>query len=270
MHTFRIGEVAERSGFSASALRYYEGIGLVTPSGRTAAGYRIYDENAVVRLGFVARAKQLGCTLEEIADLVAIWDGTRCGPLQRRFHELVTDKIGDAHRQVEALTAFTAQLHTVAAQLAGEPVDGPCGEGCACLKDASHAKPVAVALGVRSDGPPISCTLDQAATRGRVSDWRAVLDDVDHRITGHDGSLRLEFDSGLDIIELARLVDAEQRCCAFFSFSITVDSRGIALEVSAPEDGTDMISALFDEPKLATAQPKPQRTTARHIQESAT
>ena len=98
--TYTIGEIAERSGFSASSLRYYEGIGLVEPASRTESGYRLYDDHTVNRLAFIARAKQLGCSLEEIADLAGIWDGERCGPVQRRFHELVTAKIRDAERQI--------------------------------------------------------------------------------------------------------------------------------------------------------------------------
>ena len=81
MRTYTIGEVAERSGFSASALRYYEGIGLVEPSTRTGGGCRVYDDGALARLAFISRAKQLGSSLEEITDLVEIWDGERCGPV---------------------------------------------------------------------------------------------------------------------------------------------------------------------------------------------
>ena len=91
--TYTIGEIAQRSGFSASSLRYYEGIGLVEPACRTDSGYRLYDDHSISRLAFVARAKQLGCSLEEIIDLAGVWDGERCGPVQRRFHELVTSKI---------------------------------------------------------------------------------------------------------------------------------------------------------------------------------
>ena len=50
MSTYTIGETAERSGFSASALRYYEGIGLVDPPARTASGYRLYDDDTLARL----------------------------------------------------------------------------------------------------------------------------------------------------------------------------------------------------------------------------
>jgi DNA-binding transcriptional MerR regulator len=132
MSTYTIGEVAERSGFSASALRYYEGIGLVRPATRTGAGYRLYDDDTLTRLAFVARAKQLGCSLEEITGLVDVWTGERCGPVQKRFHELVTAKLAAAERQIDELTALAGQLRHAAVQLAGPPVDGPCDEGCVC------------------------------------------------------------------------------------------------------------------------------------------
>jgi DNA-binding transcriptional MerR regulator len=130
--TYTIGEIADRSGFTASALRYYEGIGLVEPASRTEAGYRVYDDGTLTRLTFIARAKQLGCSLEEITDLVGIWDDERCAPVQKRFHELVTAKLEAAERQIAELTALAGQLRVAASHLAGPPVDGACSEGCAC------------------------------------------------------------------------------------------------------------------------------------------
>jgi hypothetical protein len=55
--TYTIGETSKRSGFSASALRFYEDIGLVDPVGRTAAGYRLYDDDSLDRLSFIARPR---------------------------------------------------------------------------------------------------------------------------------------------------------------------------------------------------------------------
>ena len=132
--TYTIGEAAERSGFTASALRYYEGIGLVVPSTRTGGGYRVYDDGALARLAFIGRAKQLGCSLEEITDLVEIWDGERCGPVQRRFHDLITAKIADAARQIAELKQLKGQLEDAATLLAGPATDGPCGPECACVQ----------------------------------------------------------------------------------------------------------------------------------------
>jgi MerR family transcriptional regulator, copper efflux regulator len=142
--TYTIGEVAERSGFSASALRYYEGIGLVPTAARTASGYRLYDDETLSRLTFIARAKQLGCTLEEITDLVGIWDGERCGPVQKQFHDLVTTKLAETQRQIDELTALADQLRHAALQLAGPATDGPCNEDCACLALEGATAPVAL------------------------------------------------------------------------------------------------------------------------------
>lgn len=142
MDSLTIGQVAGRTGFAATTLRYYEDIGLVTPASRSAAGYRLYDERALERLAFIAHAKQLGCTLEEITDLVAIWDGDECAPVQRRFHELVTEKLAETEQRIAALEAFSDQLRVAATRLAEPPEDGPCDERCACL--AEQLAPVAL------------------------------------------------------------------------------------------------------------------------------
>ena len=68
----KIKQVAEASGFTTATLRYYEQIGLLPEASRTPAGYRMYDQRTLDRLSFIARAKQLGCTLDEIAGLTNI------------------------------------------------------------------------------------------------------------------------------------------------------------------------------------------------------
>jgi DNA-binding transcriptional MerR regulator len=246
--TYTIGEVAEASGFSTSALRYYERIGLVSPSSRSDAGYRVYDDRTLARLAFVRRAKQLGCSLEQITDLAGIWDGERCGPVQRRFHELITTKIGDAQRQIGEITALVAQLQTAASQLSGEPVDGPCGEGCACVSDPRPVEAVPVALSAVPADPPIACTLAGAAMPDRRAEWQAILAGARSRTHSSDGALRVELDDAIALAELSRLVMAEQECCAFLSFAITVDARGIALEVRAPDGAADVVATVLGVP----------------------
>ena len=248
MSTYPIGEAAQRSGFSASALRYYEGIGLVEPATRTDSGYRMYDDQALARLAFIARAKHLGCSLGEITDLAAIWDGDRCGPVQRRFHELVTDKIDGAQRQITELTEFAAQLRTAAEQLSGEPVDGPCDDNCACVAPASSASTSAVVIGAKPVEAPIACALGGDARVSQVADWAIVTSRAIARTATADGGLRLEFADNLEFGELARLVVAEQQCCRFFSFALTVDHRGTGLEVRAPADAAEVVAELFGTP----------------------
>ena len=246
MSTYTIGEVADRSGFSSSALRYYEEIGLLTPAARTEAGYRTYDDGAFERLAFIARAKQLGCSLEEITDLLTAWDGERCEPVQHRLHELVTGKIGEVQQQTVELVAFGAQLQAAAAQLAAQPVDGPCDDGCACATAATATMPVSVVFGARADAPAIACTLEGGLTAmtDRINEWRALLAHAVGRSSDGD-VLRVELSADVPLAEVARLIAAEQACCTFFAFAITVDERGIALEVRAPAEAAEVVAAVF-------------------------
>jgi MerR family copper efflux transcriptional regulator len=243
--TFTIGQVAERSGFSASALRYYEEIGLIAPATRTEAGYRLYDDHALSRLAFVARAKQLGCSLEEINDLLGVWDGEQCGPVQRRFHDLVTDKMRSTQGQIAQLIAFASQLQAAAARLDVPPIDGPCDNDCACMADDAARTSTPVMLSVSTASAPIACTLNADAIPERIDQWQSLLTKVRARVTTPDGRLRIEFGDGVDLGELARVVAAEQQCCRFFDFAMTIDRRGIALEVDAPDEAAEITSAVF-------------------------
>jgi DNA-binding transcriptional MerR regulator len=241
MTTSTIGEVAERTGFTTSALRFYERVGLVKPAARTPAGYRLYDDDDVVRLRFIARAKQLGCTLEEIQDLVAIWAGDRCGPVQRGFHQLVTAKLEAGRDRISELQDLDGQLRAAARQLDVGPVDGPCGHECACH---AVAAPTAAALPA-----PYGCGLDEAELPGRVAEWARVLRAVLARTPLDGGGLRLHLGADADLGRITRLIVAEQACCPFFAFTLTVDQRGTALEVRAPAGATDAVSALFGPPE---------------------
>jgi MerR family transcriptional regulator, copper efflux regulator len=248
MSTFTIGQVADRTGFSASALRYYEGLGVVTPAARTEAGYRLYDDATLRRLTFIGRAKQLGCSLDEITDLLAVRNGEQCGPVQRRLHGLITDKIRATQDQLAELTAFGAQLQSAAARLDTEPIDGPCGDECACVSDGSTTSPTAapvVLVASPASDPPIACTLEPDAMPDRLADWQTLLNNAKPRSLMSDGRVRIELDDDVDLGELARLARAEQHCCAFFSFTLTLDMRGIALEVGAPDVAADLVHTVF-------------------------
>jgi DNA-binding transcriptional MerR regulator len=247
MTTLTIGELAQRSGVTTSALRYYEGIGLVTPTARTDSGYRVYDDQALERLAFIARAKQLGCSLEEVADLLIIWSTEPCAPVQRRLHTLVTAKLRGAEQRLAETSALATQLHHAADQLSAPPIDGPCADDCACNGGrAGVSRPLAAVAAPPDTGqPPFACTLDTAAIPGRRAEWQSILGHVDTRTRAHGGALRLEFSASVSPGDLAQLVSAEQQCCAFFSFTLTFDARGPALEVRVPDGCEDAISSLF-------------------------
>lgn len=67
----RVSDVAERSGFAASALRYYERQGLIAAS-RTDGGQRRYEREVLRRLAFIAAARRVGLSLEEIREALSL------------------------------------------------------------------------------------------------------------------------------------------------------------------------------------------------------
>ena len=95
------------------------------------------------------------------------------------------------------------------------------------MSDAAGTQPNPVELIGRPDHPPIACTLDGGSMPDRLADWRALLDHTRSRVTTADGALRIEFEDHVPVGDLAQLVAAEQNCCAFFAFAITVDQRGV-------------------------------------------
>lgn len=72
-----IGEAARLSGVSAKMVRHYESLGLLPKVGRTDAGYRQYSEAEVHTLRFIKRSRELGFSMEEIAELVGLWQNRR-------------------------------------------------------------------------------------------------------------------------------------------------------------------------------------------------
>jgi DNA-binding transcriptional MerR regulator len=248
--TYKIKEVSQRTGFSAATLRYYEDIGLLPQSIRTASGYRVFDDQTLERLAFIARAKQLGCSLDEIADLTIAWEGGRCGPVQDRLRTVVADKLEGARRQIVELMTLSADLQHAAATLELHRPNGPCDDRCGCVAETNDAAAPTrpVALGAKptelGDSPAIVCTLATDSMSGRLDQWETTLAHVTHRDT-IDGGVRATFGAGVVLEELTRLVAAEQVCCQFFSFAITIDGRGTALEVRAPDEALPIVHALF-------------------------
>lgn len=249
--SLRIAEVADRVGISTATIRYYERIGVLPAPERADNGYRVYDDRTVERLEFVARAKQLGCTLDEITDLVTAWDGGECGPIQERLRTLVADKLAAAQAEVVELVALTADLRRAAAALEHHRPLGRCDDQCGCITDTTaikHDAGVELTAEPMRDDVPNACTLRADEVPGRLDDWNAFVDLDGVRRSAIPGGVRLAFGDQVDVAALARLASAEQDCCQFFSFRIGIDRAGVTLDVAAPDGALDLVQAAFGAP----------------------
>jgi hypothetical protein len=190
----------------------------------------VYDDRSLLRLTFISRAKALGLSLDEIAEVADLWDSDRCGPVQDRLRTVLADKIAACDRQARDAEALGRQLRHVAAGLEGHRPDGPCDEDCGCLATSGETTAVA-------------CTLEITAMPQRVKDWREVNAEVSARESTATG-VRLVFARGVDVSRLATLAAAEQVCCSFLRFSLTLGLEDVTLEISGADDARVLIDAL--------------------------
>lgn len=140
---YRIGEVAEATGFPVTTLRYYEDQGLLPPPARSPAGHRLYGDDHVQRLELMSRAKRLGLRLEEASVLADAWQHEQCAVTHEQLVELLETKLAAVGEQIAELTRFAHQLEAVHARVVDNPAshDG-CGPTCGCAPALTDIPPV--------------------------------------------------------------------------------------------------------------------------------
>tara|TARA_R110002167_G_scaffold59944_12_gene169790 strand:- start:3860 stop:4276 length:417 start_codon:yes stop_codon:yes gene_type:complete len=111
-----IGEAAKASGISAKMIRHYEGIGLIEQSHRSPAGYRIYSKNDLHTLSFVKSARSLGFSLDQIKQLLSLWqDRERASSdvkaLALSHIKELDDKIAELSAMRNLLQSLTIECH---------------------------------------------------------------------------------------------------------------------------------------------------------------
>ena len=211
----------------ASTVRFYERSGLLSPARRGRNGYRVFDESALDELVFVQRAKGIGMSLEDIADLVAAWPTGKCQSLQARLRAYLAGRIGEVHQQQAELGAFERQLQTVLGRLAAhDPGPEQCGRGCYCEADFDLS-----AQDAAPDGGLAGCSLDSDALADRISQWQqpaATATSVEQT----SAAVRLVLPPGM-IASVAALCAAETACCPQTRFLLEVTASQLILAIEA-------------------------------------
>lgn len=117
MQTLTIGKAAKQANVGIDTVRFYEREGLLPEAQRTHSGYRLYSVDDVDRLRFIRRAKTLGFTLGEIAELLNLnaGKGNRAG-----VKRLAEHRLADLDQKLRELTAIRNALATLVKRCSGQ------------------------------------------------------------------------------------------------------------------------------------------------------
>jgi DNA-binding transcriptional MerR regulator len=107
MATRTISEVARQAGLRASAIRYYEQIGILDPA-RRVSGQRRYDDRVLYRLAVVRRAQDAGFTLDEIRRL--FFGFAASTPISQRWNQIAERKMMELDARIEQIQSMRALL----------------------------------------------------------------------------------------------------------------------------------------------------------------
>lgn len=107
----RVGDLARLTGKTSRTLHYYEELGLLTPCQRTAGGFRLYAPDAPQRVEFIDHLKDLGFSLEQIADILRAWQAApRDEDASSRLHGILDRARDEARKKRLAFEALEDQI----------------------------------------------------------------------------------------------------------------------------------------------------------------
>lgn len=118
-----IGQVTAMSGVPIRTIRYYETLGLLQSSSRTEGGFRQFSPDVLTRLSFIKRAQKLGLSLEEIKEILDVYDrgNLPCGEVKEKLEE----KLLQIDRQIQQLMTLQAELKGLLSGWESVPIPQP-------------------------------------------------------------------------------------------------------------------------------------------------
>lgn len=124
MKAMQIGRLAAEANVSVDTVRYYERAELLPQTCRTVSGYRTYPARTVERLRFIRRAKDLGFSLDEIRDLLALSDQRETGVSEVR--EIAARRLTDVETRLAELSRLRDGLRQLVDACPGHGDPGAC------------------------------------------------------------------------------------------------------------------------------------------------
>ena len=124
MNGLKSGQLAKEVGINVETLRYYERRALIPEPPRRESGYRIYPPNSIERIRFIKSAQELGFTLEEIKELLALRVDESATRAEVRQH--AQDKVVQIDAKIAALTQMRTALNHMINQCHGEGPTSEC------------------------------------------------------------------------------------------------------------------------------------------------
>lgn len=114
----RIGELAERAGVTPRTIRYYEDLGLLSPSERQGKGFRYYTEVELAKLRKIDALKALGLSLEEIRSVISLYFEDPTALLgKQKVLEILKTHLNETDERMAALAQFRSELQANIARI---------------------------------------------------------------------------------------------------------------------------------------------------------
>jgi hypothetical protein len=226
---------------------------------------------------FADGTQRLGLAPPDVAELARLHEAGDCAPLRQRMAELVAARLDQVQSQLGSVLAEQAaagglgagaateplrdsiglaksagRLQAAARILATEPATVACTDDCGCSRAAAvtegpYVFPSRDDATPEAEGQPIVCTLeaDGGDLAGRVGEWDRILGQATGREMIPEGVAVTFTHDVARTGELARLLAAEYSCCSFASYHLTIDARGVRMEIHTPEEGRETLAAMF-------------------------
>lgn len=107
----QVGDLARESGKTVRAIHLYEELGLLTPAARSPGRYRLYGDEALVRIRWIARLQEMGFSLSDIQTIVLEWERLESAPgAMKRMREVYVRKLEETREQKRRLEALEHEL----------------------------------------------------------------------------------------------------------------------------------------------------------------